>query len=202
MERVSEKPKNRIPYIILVLMLVIAVLGTVLFLAHGMDTDRFFVSVSAPTCLLVLSLSFPIYIFIEFMSLMVNNGENYAAFPLAGEKHDRNVKITAAVALIGLVVALSGYFVFRDSNPQLALTLESMSFAPGFILYVGLALYDALDREAPTKTIVILMVYFFAMGLLETLAIILIYQKSIDWSMLFVGAPILSLCLALVGFEE
>lgn len=203
MERVALKSQNRSPYILLALMLVIAVLGTILFLGHGMDTDRFFISVSAPTCAYVLSLSFPVFVLLEFLGLMINGEMNYGLYPYAGEHHSRNLKISFAFSVLGLGIATFGYLTYQNTDPALSVTLISMNFVLGGAVYMGLETYDAYKNEkSGTKDYLMPMLYLASLVLLELVTVLLVYRNSVDFSMLFVGVPLWLICLCFIGRQD
>lgn len=202
MERLSEKPINRTPFIALGLMLVFAVLGTVLFLGHGMDTDRFFVAINAESCAFVLSLSFPVFIGLEFISMLVNEGANFSLWPWEYEKRAKDVKVSAAFTLIGLIAGVYGYLAFQNANPPLCISLTSLSCFLGAAVYFGLLAYRGYVQSGVRgKAFLTPVLYEAVLFALEVAILWLIYQKSTDFAMLMVGYPLVFLTSAL-AFRE
>ena len=192
--------RYKYPYIVLVTMLIIAVVGTVLILAHGLDRDQFFVTLSIDQCSLPFAFAFLIYIGLEWLSIKRGKDKEEHLLVYAKNSSEKAVKITFFVTLASLVASLVLFFAFHNNEQYIAgASLMAISFFPGMSVYLWMHIASYLRKEEIGKPLWILFLYFLALLVVTGLAAGGGYFAGDYFYFFYAAIPLLCIIFALAG---
>jgi len=186
--------------IALILELILFVLATIFFLAHGLDSNRFFISFDADICTLLASLAFPLYITVEFGGYFVLERQGYEVYPYPGEKHFRAVATSFLVSLVSFVVEIVAYAILHGNNAPLAVLFISICSLPGLLCYAGFYIVHVMKKEE-VPIVEFLLPIFLALSALTFggLSAGLGFGFAPSFGMFLIGMPLL--CVILSGLN-
>ena len=190
-----------LPYAAVVLQLICIVMGTILFLAHGLDQYDQFFKPPFEVCALPYALVFPIYILLELLGLLLSKEEGFTLCPLLKPSKKRTY-ISVVAAVIGVVVGLVLFLSQKDSDPGLAAAMLAFMSLPGMLVYFGIGIFEASKEGFKSRAFLGTCGYFFATVVLSIAAIIL--SRTIDrtWVMLLATLGLVGISSIMLGRNE
>lgn len=201
MESVTVPVKRyKYPYIVLVTMLIIAVVGAVLILAHGLDRDQFFVTLTIDQCSLPFAFAFLIYVGLEWISIKRGKDGEEHLLVYAKNSNEKIVKVTFFVTLASLIASLVFFFTFHNNEQYITgASLMAISFFPGMSVYLWMHIATYLKKEEIGKPLWILFLYFLALLAISGLAAGGGYFAGDYFYFFYAAIPLLCIIFALAG---
>ena len=116
MEQTAVDKRNVKLYVCFGGCLALTMLSIVLFLARGLDSNRFVDGVTWTIACLPISMAVPLYIFFDFIdhSSDPKKAQNY--FPIAEDEHQKACRYGFLYSAIAVIFALICFFAFNGSK--------------------------------------------------------------------------------------
>ncbi len=201
-ERVlKERFLKALPFITLGLELACVVVGTILFLAYGLDHDDVFFKPPFEVCTIPYALVFPIYIGIELIGGLLSPEEGYTLCPLLTPSKKRTY-ISGIATVLGIVLGIVLFVLARADNPALAGASLSWMSTFGFVVYLGLSIVSIAKHGVKSRSFFAFIAYAFALIALTICGFVLPSLGYTTFVMLFAGLGLICVIMTMLGRAE
>ena len=202
-QTVKKNASSYLHYFVLAAMLILTIVGIVLILAHGLDRDRFFVTLDIDQCVLPFAFCFFIYMAIEDLALFALPSYGKSLLPFAKNDGKLAAKVSSIVTVVSLIAAIIALFVARgDMQFTKAASFLSIGIVPGMATYLVMHMIPYFKEGDYGKGLWILFGYLMALIAFETATLIGILSFGPEFSLFYVGMPLLCICFAMLGRKE
>ena len=197
----KERFLKALPFITLGLELACVVLGTILFLAYGLDHDDVFFKPPFEICALPYALAFPIYIGIELIGGLLSHDEGYTLCPLLSSSKKRTY-ISGIVTVLGIILGIVLFALARADNPALAGASLSWMSTLGFVAYLGISIVETAKNGIKTRSFFAIIIYSFILIALTICGFVLPSLVHTTFVMLFAGLGLICVTMTMLGRAE
>lgn len=136
-----------LPYITLALELFCVVMGTILFLAFGLDQYDYFFKPPFAICSLPYGLAFPVYIVMETIGTLLSGKEGYCLCPLLGKPSKTRTFTSLGVTIASIVGASIGNAMLSPKEPVIAACMLGLMSLVGLLIYLVFGIIEMADTD-------------------------------------------------------
>ena len=200
--KAKETILKSLPAIVLALELALVVIGTILFLAFGLDHYGTFVVMPLEVCTLPYALAFPLFISMEWLGYFVSKDPEYRFAKIFIGPSRLRIYTSLLITIIATAIALFAFYNYGDVDPDFAANMLGLMSVPGILSYciVGFILNRNFNVKTPSFWIpiicVVSLIALFICGL------VLSSTTNSAFAMLQAGSPLICVALIALGRDE